>query len=279
MWHAYTQWLASNNLPDTNDNAWYYVGAMQSHVDTAQATAATAPLPDTGQYPDFYAAQQQQDTYAALQQDAYAAQQQAYAAQPQAYAPQQQDAYAAQQQYAQTPQYAAGPPAAAPEPKRKRFGVGAWLALVAIILLLAGGGTTAYAFASAEHWYKIDAEETSHMETVGTDEWTAENTDQAICYVGQAWSDCIDAMTNEWNFACAEKELTEVSQTLCDDYYDAITQMKQNEYDYGWNEVSKVGAWGKLESTELTEEVKVIDTPERGHNAVCYLGMFGECPK
>ena len=191
--------------------------------------------------------------------------------------------------------------------ERKRVGRGRKLVIVngciAAVLL----AFIAFALTTAERWEKVDVPEhidPSSAREVPTGNYIVTMDNISPCYVGQDWTDCINAYIAQYNAACTlplsdSRTLTRrkdgsystahlrhnshvqtaavrriSSRTLCQDYADMISEM-QAEDQPGYYVVG-LGSWGHLTSTPETETVYDI-IPAQTHEAVCYLGFIGEC--
>lgn len=173
-----------------------------------------------------------------------------------------------------------GSPAPADPPARTRR-TGLWvllsilgaLVLIAVVVLVV-------ALTTARHWTKVDVPEqpeTFHTEEYETGRFDVSMDDVNLCFVDQAWSDCIDAMASEYDAVCADVELTEAATRVCDEYLAAIDDMRSQGTD---GVVASLGTFGNLERTAetATREVSNEDyRPAETHEAVCYLGFLGEC--
>lgn len=191
--------------------------------------------------------------------------------------------------------------------KRKRAGKGRRLvainAGIAVVLI----AFIAFTLATAERWEKVDVpahEDLSSAREVPTGYYIVTMDNVNPCYVGQDWTDCINAYIAQYNAACTlplsdSRTLTRrkdgsystahlrhnshvqtaavrliSSRTLCQDYADMISEM-QAEDQPGYY-VAGLGSWGHLTSTLETETIYDI-IPAQTHEAVCYLGFIGEC--
>jgi hypothetical protein len=136
---------------------------------------------------------------------------------------------------------------------------------------------------TAKTWTKIDVpehKETFHDETYFTGRYIVTMDESNPCWINQAWSDCINLHVNEYNRECANRSLTGSSSGLCERYLDMINDMKAKDGGYGWH-VTSLGSWGHLHSTQETETRQVSNEdyrPAVTHKAICYWGIFGECP-
>lgn len=141
--------------------------------------------------------------------------------------------------------------------------------IVLLVIALCVFLLVVFAFATAEKRTVIDVASYER----GTGVYNVINDrDNSPCYVGQDWTDCINAHVDEYNASCANRKLTSNASTLCEKYSNMIDEMK--EKDRGWTYVSSLGTWGYLSVEEITETV-----PAETHEAVCYLGFIGECAK
>lgn len=191
--------------------------------------------------------------------------------------------------------------------ERKRVGRGRKLVIVngciAAVLL----AFIAFTLATAERWEKVDVpehEDLSSAREVPTGKYIVTMDNVNPCYVGQDWTECINAYIAQYNAACTlplsdSRTLTRrkdgsystahlrhnshvqtaavrliSSRTLCQDYADMISGM-QAEDQPGYY-VASLGSWGHLTATPETETVYNI-IPAQTHEAVCYLGFIGEC--
>lgn len=187
------------------------------------------------------------------------------------------------------------------------------IACVALVVFIGVG------VATAVHWTKVDVPEhpeTFHQETKDTGTWYVTMDYEPVCYVGENWNECINKYVNEYNNACANRELspapssnswdyllqqytlerarfnpnrkhafTEVdvgyshSQSLCNRYSSMIDNMKSQ--DYGPNGyVASLGDWEHLKAQKQYRKVQVSNndySPAVTHEATCYFGRFGEC--
>lgn len=150
-----------------------------------------------------------------------------------------------------------------------------------LVLFLAVGGTTIYAFATARHWTAVDVAE--HPETFHTEEYETGLYDVTMddvnpCWVNQDWTDCTNLYVSSYNAACVGVQLTAAASTLCTQYASLIEDMKAQDGDGYY--VATLGGNGNLHRTaeRATREVSNNDyTPAQTHEAVCYLGFIGEC--
>lgn len=123
------------------------------------------------------------------------------------------------------------------------------------------------ALATAEIRTVIDVE----AYTRGTGVYDVTDDHKPPCYVGEGWRDCINKHVDEYNGACANRNLSTSAMALCDGYSKMIDEMKADDGGYGW-QVETLGTWGHLEVKEQKEVVPAVT-----HEAVCYLGFIGEC--
>lgn len=200
--------------------------------------------------------------------------------------------------------------------ERKRVGRGRKLVIVngciAAVLL----AFIAFTLATAERWEKVDVpehEDLSSAREVPTGKYIVTMDNVNPCYVGQDWTECINAHIAQYNAACTlplskrfvlvrdesgyhlasdgshsearaitrtAMKVTEhltskySSQELCQDYSNMISKM-QDEDRPGYY-VASLGSWGQLTATPETETIYDI-IPAQTHEAVCYLGFIGEC--
>lgn len=200
--------------------------------------------------------------------------------------------------------------------KRKRAGKGRRLvainAGIAVVLI----AFIAFTLATAERWEKVDVpahEDLSSAREVPTGYYIVTMDNVNPCYVGQDWTECINAHISQYNAACTlplskrfvlvrdesgyhiasdgshsearaiTRTATKVtehltskysSQELCQDYSNMISKM-QDEDRPGYY-VASLGSWGQLTATPETETIYDI-IPAQTHEAVCYLGFIGEC--
>lgn len=191
--------------------------------------------------------------------------------------------------------------------ERKRVGRGRRLVIIngciAAVLL----AFIAFTMATAERWEKVDVpahEDLSSAREVPTGKYIVTMDNVNPCYVGQDWTECINAYIAQYNAACTlplsdNRTLTKrkdgsystahwrhnshvqtaavrriSSRTLCQDYANMISGM-QAEDQPGYY-VAGLGSWGQLTATPETETVYDI-IPAQTHEAVCYLGFIGEC--
>ncbi|MDY0910092.1 hypothetical protein [Microbacterium sp. CFBP9034] len=156
-----------------------------------------------------------------------------------------------------------------------RWWIPVTIALSAVAIVV---GILVFAIATAQTWTKIDRGEVSRTVQVSDGTWHVTHDNKDVCYVGQNYWDCIDEYTDEWDFACAGRAHDESSRELCEQYYDLIQEMKNDASREEYSEVSGLVESGRLSIRENTKNERVVDVPERSHEAVCYLGFIGECP-
>lgn len=172
----------------------------------------------------------------------------------------------------------------------------------AALLFAAIVGVVWYGIDTAVHWEKVDDPGTMIERRTGY--YIVTMDDEQVCYVGQDWTDCINAYIAEYNNACTlpmhpEDDGTiwlsgatpndegiyhqaavrvdrprDNSQSLCNRYSDMISDM-QAEDRPGYY-VASLGSWGHLNARPETERVRV---GYESHDAVCYYGFLGECPE
>lgn len=175
---------------------------------------------------------------------------------------------------------AAAYPASGVPSKTRRTALWVILSIV-FVLLLAAGGTTAYAFATAKHWTVVDVPEqpeTFHSETYETGLYDVTMDEVSPCWVNQDWTDCTNMYVASYNAACTGVSLTPTATTLCTDYAAMIDEMKAQDGDGYY--VATLGGNGSLHRSAetATREVSNEDyRPAETHEAVCYLGFIGEC--
>ena len=200
--------------------------------------------------------------------------------------------------------------------KRKHAGKGRRLVAINAGIAAVLIAFIAFTLATAERWEKVDVpahEDLSSAREVPTGYYIVTMDNVNPCYVGQDWTDCINAHIAQYNAACtlplseryvlirddsgyhvahdtshneahpipkAAMRVTPhastraTSQELCQDYADMISGM-QAEDQPGYY-VASLGSWGHLTATPETETVYDI-IPAQTHEAVCYLGFIGEC--
>lgn len=141
----------------------------------------------------------------------------------------------------------------------------------------------AYAFATVEKRTVIDVESYER----GTGVYNVSMDSDNPCYIGEDWTDCINAYVDEYNSSCANRKLTKgyidsvdiflngsttnaTGSSLCKAYSNHIDEMKEKDCPGCY--VSSLGSWGHLHVEELTKTVPAVT-----HEAVCYLGFIGEC--
>jgi hypothetical protein len=169
-------------------------------------------------------------------------------------------------------------PAATPA-RKSRTGLWVLLSILGALVLIAVV-VLVVALTTARHWTKVDVPEqpeTFHTEEYETGRFDVSMDDVNLCFVDQAWSDCIDAMAAEYDAVCADVELTDAATRVCDEYLAAIDDMRSQGTD---GVVASLGTFGNLERTAetATREVSNEDyRPAETHEAVCYLGFLGEC--
>lgn len=156
----------------------------------------------------------------------------------------------------------------------------------AALLFAAIVGVVWYGIDTAVHWEKVDNPGTMIEQRTGY--YIVTMDDEQVCYVGQDWTDCINAYIAEYNGACTLPLSTKPSgserfsisgnpspsQSLCNRYSNMISEM-QAEDRPGYYVVS-LGSWGHLHARPETERVRV---GYESHEAVCYYGFLGECPE
>lgn len=148
------------------------------------------------------------------------------------------------------------------------------MSLIALVLLFTFG---------IEVWEKVDVpehEETFSSVEVPTGLSIVEQGTVPVCYEGQNWVECINSHVNNYNYACANRALTQDSFALCESYDQSIVDMKSQPLGYDAY-VTEPGSWRKLTIRDeyRTDEVSNNDyQPPITHDAVCILGIFGECP-
>ena len=195
------------------------------------------------------------------------------------------------------------------EAERRRLGLGRKLVIINSCIAAVLIAFITFALATAERWEKVDVPR--HKDPLSEREVPTGNyivTMDSInpCYVGQDWTDCINAYVAQYNAACTPP-LTErrvlkrqddgsytsfasaqssarvqtamfirviSPRTLCQDYSEMISKM-QADAQPGYI-VAGLSSWGQLTATPETETVYDI-VPAQTHEAVCYLGFIGEC--
>jgi hypothetical protein len=171
----------------------------------------------------------------------------------------------------------------APRVDRKRRGIVGKLLLFGLpsILVVVAAATVVVAFATAEHWTKIDVPEhaeTFHTEEYLTGDYVVSAHGTSPCYVDQDWYECRNSMVAEFNRECAERPLTASSDRVCDAYRAELDRMEEIG-QYGWV-VETLGSLGYLRSAQETSTREVSNNdyrPAITHEATCYLGFLGEC--
>ena len=182
--------------------------------------------------------------------------------------------------------------------KRKHAGKGRRLVAINAGIAAVLIAFIAFTLATAERWEKVDVpahEDLSSAREVPTGYYIVTMDNVNPCYVGQDWTDCINAYIAQYNAACTlpigsstplyinkdgsvtttkRHGRTTTSQELCQDYADTISEM-QSEAQPGMT-VGGLGSQGQLTATPETETVYDI-IPAQTHEAVCYLGFIGEC--
>lgn len=143
--------------------------------------------------------------------------------------------------------------------------------------LVAVSTLVAFASVSAQHWTKVDVPEAGHHIEVPDGTWHVSMDDKDVCYVGQDWWRCIDELTAEWSYACAERALDADSKLPCDKYYDVTQAMKATGAGRTGMVTTGLGRMGRLPRRENTTVEWVVDQHEKSHEAACYLGFLGEC--
>jgi hypothetical protein len=120
--------------------------------------------------------------------------------------------------------------------------------------------------------------ETFTSEEYLTGKYTVNSDNKSVCWVGQPYSDCINAHVDQYNYACADIELAFLGSVTCNSYLRTIDEMKAEDRP-GWI-VSSVGGPGHLSRRAEVSSRKVGNDdyePAVTHTAVCYLGFIGEC--
>lgn len=136
-------------------------------------------------------------------------------------------------------------------------------------------------FGTAQHWIKVDVPEhpeSFHEEQYLTGEYDITDNGDSPCWIGQDWTDCVNALVEEYNDACVGVVLTPRARTTCTNYSDMIDDlMTGNSAGY---EVSALGDYGRLTRVPATGVRQVSNNdyrPAVTHEAVCYFGFIGEC--
>ncbi|WP_157366251.1 hypothetical protein [Arthrobacter sp. Soil763] len=123
-----------------------------------------------------------------------------------------------------------------------------------------------------------ESPETFTSEQYLTGKYIVRQDDNPVCRVGQYYSDCINDYVNQYNYSCADIELTLFSSVECKSYLQNIDDMKAKDQP-GWI-VSGVGGPGHLSRRAEVSSRDVSNNdyePAVTHSAVCYLGFVGEC--
>lgn len=163
------------------------------------------------------------------------------------------------------------------EAKHAKLQRGIWGALLGLLILVV------VALGTQQRWEKVDVPRqpaTFRTEQVNTGEYRVTDDDQDPCYIGQDWTDCINAHVREFNKACTGRPLDYNSHTnVCGPYDNEIRRMQQIAQP-GWI-VDSLGDYGHLTRTPIKKTQRVSNKDARPaitHEAVCYLGFIGECP-
>ncbi len=149
-------------------------------------------------------------------------------------------------------------------------------AVFAVLLVLVGVG-----LGTAVRWEKVDVpahKETFHTEQRDSGMWNVKDDHTSPCYVNQDWTDCINLYINEYNGACAERNLTPFAKTLCDKYSENIDRMEAEDGPYYY--VATLGSFGHLTAEKVYTSVNVSNNdyiPAQTHEALCIFGFIGEC--
>ena len=165
---------------------------------------------------------------------------------------------------------------------RKRTPALIWVAASVAAVAVAIVGVLLVATFGVERWEKVvtpEQPETFSTVEVPSGVYAVTEVDGSPCWVGQDWNDCINLRIDQWNFACAERYLTESSMVLCDAYDDSIYEMQSQNLGWG-STVSSLGGWGKLEISEQMTRKRVSNNdyvPAQTRQATCLLGVFIEC--
>lgn len=173
-----------------------------------------------------------------------------------------------------TPPSPASAPAGASSSRKgwTAFGILAGVVILVVIVALA----------SARHWTKVDVaehKETFRSETYQTGSYNISNDRVSPCYIGQDWTACINVMVGIYNSACVGVSLTTSGYNLCGGYSAEIERMKGEGGGWGYT-VASLGSWGHLSRSPETSTRQVSNNDYRRavtHEAVCYLGLLGEC--
>ncbi len=195
------------------------------------------------------------------------------------------------------------------ETERKRVGRGRKLVIINGCIAAVLVTFIAFTLATAERWEKVDVpahEDPLSAREVPTGKYIVTMDSVNPCYVGQDWTDCINAYIAQYNNACT-LPLTErrvlkqrddgsyasiantqsnarvqtamfirliSPRTLCQEYSEMISGMQADARPGSY--VASLGSWGQLTATPETKTVYDI-VPAQTHEAVCYLGFIGEC--
>lgn len=159
----------------------------------------------------------------------------------------------------------------------------------AAALLCAIVGVVSYGIDTAVHWEKVDNPGNWVEQGTGCYNVTMDEVDP--CYIGQDWTDCINAYVAEYNRECTKPlgsfnygpsedgsfsiaGRDPINRLLCGRYSEMISDMQAKDGPGYY--VSSLGSWGHLHSSPETEYVQV---GYESHEAVCYFGFLGECPE
>lgn len=165
-------------------------------------------------------------------------------------------------------------------PRKSRVGLWVTLSVLGALFLIAAV-VTAFAFATARHWTKVDVPEkpeTFHSEEYETGAYFVTDDGVSPCYIDQDWTDCIGAMEAQYAAACAGVELVPSAADLCAQHRAEIDRMIAEDVDGTY--VASLGDFGHLTRTPETATRQVSNDdyePAVTHEAVCYLGFLGEC--
>lgn len=135
-----------------------------------------------------------------------------------------------------------------------------------------------FTLATAEHWEKVDVpahDDLASAREVPTGNYIVTMDSINPCYVGQDYTDCINAYINQYNAACT-LPITASSAFVCINYERVINDMQAKDFPGAFIGELPNDAPGQL--TAVPETEIVYDTvPAQTHEAVCYLGFIGEC--
>jgi hypothetical protein len=159
-------------------------------------------------------------------------------------------------------------------PSSRKSAIAGWLVAAVVVVVIT-------AFATAQHWTKVDVPEqaeTVHTEEFLTGNFNITNDSVSPCWVNQDWTDCINLMVNEYNGACTGVSLAWRASSSCALYLEQIDKMRQ--MGRTGSTVKSLGGFGHLNRSAVSDTREVSNNdyrPAVTHEAVCYLAFIGEC--